>query len=96
MLKTIISLSALLLSFGILCLGHGLQNTVLGLRAIYESYPDWIIGTMMSAYFVGFLFGTKFCGDLIPFILSNSAKADVYSVSALIKSACAPANEDSD
>lgn len=66
MLSTIYSVSALLLSFGVLCLGHGLNNTLLGVRATLENYPEWVTGIMMSGYFFGFVFGTNICAKLIP------------------------------
>lgn len=66
MIKTIFSVFTLLLSFGILCLGHGLNNTLLGLRATLENYPEWITGLMMSGYFFGFIMGTSICNKLIP------------------------------
>lgn len=66
MLSTIYSVSALLLSFGILCLGHGLNNTLLGVRATLEHYPEWVTGLMMSGYFVGVIIGTNLCSRLIP------------------------------
>ncbi len=60
MRSTILSVSALLLSFAILSIGHGLQNTVIALRASAENYPTWIIGLMTSFYFLGFLFGAHY------------------------------------
>lgn len=59
MLSTLASVFSLLLSFGLLCLGHGLQNTLIGLRAGIEGYSDLTVGIMMSVYFVGFILGTK-------------------------------------
>lgn len=68
MFSTIYSVSALLISFSILCLGHGLNNTLLGMRATLEHYPEWVTGLMMSGYFLGFIFGTNLCARLIPII----------------------------
>lgn len=65
MRSTLASISSLLVSFGLLCLGHGLQNTLIGIRASLESYPDFIIGLMMSAYFSGFIFGTRLAAAYI-------------------------------
>jgi len=66
MRATILSLFALLVSYGILCLGHGLNNTLLGVRATMEGFPDWVTGLMMSAYFGGFLTGAFLSAHLIP------------------------------
>jgi MFS family permease len=84
MLSTLLSVSALLLSFAILCLGHGLNNTLLGVRATLEDYPEWVTGLMMSAYFVGFIFGTFFCARLIPAIGQIRTFAALASIASAI------------
>jgi len=68
MRSTLASLLALLVSYAILCLGHGLNNTLLGVRAIHEGFPDWVIGVMMSSYFLGFLIGAHVAGRMIPVV----------------------------
>ena len=62
------SIMALLASAGIMCVGHGLLNTVIGLRANAENYSDLTIGLMTSSYFLGFVGGTYLCGRLIPVV----------------------------
>lgn len=58
--------AVLLISFAILCLGHGLQSVLLPARgAMFEHYPNLITGAMMSAYYAGFITGTFFCPKLI-------------------------------
>jgi len=79
------SVAALLLSFCILCLGHGLLNTVIGLRATVESYSDITMGLMTSAYFAGFLVGTKICADMI----TKVGHIRAFSVFATVASALA-------
>ncbi len=59
MVSTVTSLSALLIGFAMLCLGHGLNNTLLGVRSVQEGFPDWAIALMTSSYFAGFLLGTR-------------------------------------
>jgi len=89
MRATILSVASLLLSFSILCLGHGLHNTLLGLRASLESFPDWVLGIMMSGYFLGFILGTILCARLIPIIgqiRTFAAFASVASVVSLFHS----------
>ena len=49
---------ALFLGIAILMLGHGLQGTLLGLRANIERFPDAITGMVMSGYYVGLLIGS--------------------------------------
>ncbi|MHA1539408.1 MAG: MFS transporter [Alphaproteobacteria bacterium] len=66
MLKTIYSIFFLLLSFAIVCVGHGLQNTLVSIRATIEQYPDWLTGLIMAGSYFGFIFGTGFCARMIP------------------------------
>lgn len=84
MLSTIFSLSSLFISFGILCLGHGLNNTLLGVRATLEDFPDWVTGLMMSGYFLGFIFGTHLCTRLLPRIGQIRTFAAFASVASAI------------
>ncbi len=55
MLQTVRSNWALLLGIGLLMLGHGLQNTLLGIRATIEGFPTSVTGIVMSGYSIGFL-----------------------------------------
>lgn len=48
----------LLLGIGLMMLGNGLQGSLLGVRANLEGFPTTITGFIMSAYYVGFLFGS--------------------------------------
>ncbi len=59
------SVAALLLSFGVMCLGHGLLNTVIGIRATAEGYSDLTVSLMGSAYFLGFVLCSHFCEGLL-------------------------------
>lgn len=49
--------AALLMSVAILLMGSGLQFTLLPVRANIEAFSRFEIGTMGSAYFLGFTFG---------------------------------------
>ena len=84
MIPTIVSVSALLLSFAILCLGHGLQNTLLGVRATIEHYPAWVTGVMMSGYFLGFIFGSSLCARLISIVGQVRTFAAFASIASAI------------
>lgn len=87
MLKTLTSLSALFLSFALLCLSHGLQNTLLGVRATIEHFPDGLIGLMMSGYFIGFLASTLVVPkiiDRVGQIRTFAASASLFSSTALL------------
>jgi MFS family permease len=65
MRNVIVPIISLLLSHALLGLGHGLQNTLLGVRGSMASYPDWQMGLMMSAYFFGVTLGTRFSERVI-------------------------------
>lgn len=84
MLPTILSVSSLLFSFAVLCLGHGLNNTLIGVRAVIQEYPDWVTGLMMSAYFVGFIIGIHWCSRLIPVVGHIRSFAAFASVASAI------------
>ena len=49
---------ALLIGVAILMLGHGLQGTLLGLRANLEAFPAAVTGLVMSGYYIGLLVGS--------------------------------------
>jgi len=50
--------SALLLGMALLTLGAGLQATLLGVRATLEGLSTFLTGTVMAAYYVGFVIGS--------------------------------------
>ncbi len=58
MLSVLRSNWALFLGIAILMLGHGLQGTLLGLRANIERFPDAVTGLVMSGYYAGLLVGS--------------------------------------
>jgi MFS family permease len=51
---------ALFAGVALLGLGHGLQGTLLGVRATREGFDTAVTGLIMTAYYVGFIFGSKF------------------------------------
>jgi MFS family permease len=46
---------ALFLGLGLIMLAHGLQSTLLGVRANIEAFDETITGLIMAGYYVGFL-----------------------------------------
>ncbi|MDX6751691.1 MFS transporter [Geminicoccaceae bacterium 1502E] len=56
---------ALLVGVLMLMLGHGLQGTLLGVRAAIEHFPTTLTGFVMSAYYLGFLGGSAIVPNLI-------------------------------
>jgi MFS family permease len=54
----LVSSWALLLGFGILMLGDGLQGTLLAVRADLEGFSTTLTGLIMSTFYLGFLLGS--------------------------------------
>lgn len=65
MIKIIRSHFSLLLATAILLLGSGLLGTLVALRAGIESFPEAIIGLIMSGFFVGYVIGSYLCPQVI-------------------------------
>lgn len=59
MLQVLSSAWALLLGVGLLMLGNGLQSSLLGVRGAMEGFSPFGLSLVMSAYFVGFLGGSR-------------------------------------
>ncbi|WP_322889275.1 MULTISPECIES: MFS transporter [unclassified Yoonia] len=56
---------ALFLGMFLLMVGNGLQGTLLGLRGELEGFSTLALSVVMSAYFLGFLFSSRFTPELI-------------------------------
>ena len=56
---------ALLLGFGFLMLGDGLQGTLLAVRAYREGFPTAVTGLVMSSFYAGFLGGTLWAPGIV-------------------------------
>lgn len=84
MLSTLTSISSLFLSFSLLCLGHGLLNTLVGFRAVLENYSDMTIGLMGSAYFLGFVVGVYLCSRLLSNVGHIRTFAAIASLTSII------------
>ncbi len=65
MLAAFRSVWALLFGFALLMLGNGLQGSLLGLRASLEGFGTGVTGFVMSAYFLGLLFGAAITPKLV-------------------------------
>ncbi|MCF6315233.1 MAG: MFS transporter [Marinosulfonomonas sp.] len=65
MLQVLRSSWALLLGMLLLMIGNGLQGTLLGVRGGLEGFSPFTMSVVMSAYFVGFLGGSRMTPDLI-------------------------------
>ncbi|MDA9980218.1 MFS transporter [Yoonia sp.] len=56
---------ALFVGMFMLMVGNGLQGTLLGLRGEAEGFSTFALSIVMSAYFLGFLFSSRFTPELI-------------------------------
>jgi MFS family permease len=74
---------ALLLGFGILMLGDGLQGTLLAVRADLEGFSATVTGLVMSSFYIGFLAGSI----LTPKITANVGHIRVFAALAALASA---------
>ncbi len=82
MIAAITSCWALLLGLGLLMLGHGLQGTLLGLRASLEGFPTATTGLVMTGYFSGFVIGSI----LVPRLVRNVGHVRVFAALASLAS----------
>ena len=74
---------ALLLGFGILMLGDGLQASLLAIRADLEGFSTTVTGLVMSVFYVGFLSGSV----LTPKVLVSVGHIRVFAALAALASA---------
>ncbi|MDH5527950.1 MAG: MFS transporter [Nitrospirota bacterium] len=89
MLGTVTIIFSLLLGMAALLMGVGLMGTTLGLRAAVEGFSPGVTGVVMSAYFVGYVIGTRWCPGMIRrvgHIRAFAAMASVASTAILCHS----------
>jgi MFS family permease len=87
MLNTVLSVYSLLAAVSIFLVGSGLLGTLLGLRAKIEGFSDPVIGIVMSAFFVGYVFGAYLCPRLIRdigYIRAFSVLAAIAAITMLL------------
>ena len=65
MIQVLSSAWALLLGIGLLMIGNGMQGTLLGIRGAIENFSTFQMSIVMSAYFVGFLGGSRMAPGMI-------------------------------
>lgn len=65
MLKVFMQSWPLLLGVMLLMVGNGVQGSLLGIRGAYEGFSTFELSVIMSAYFVGFLGGSRFAPEMI-------------------------------
>ncbi len=87
MLAAFRSVWALLFGIALLMLGNGLQGSLLGLRANLEGFGTGVTGFVMSAYYLGILFGAAATPKLVlrvGHIRVFAALASIASTSVLL------------
>lgn len=82
MLNTLTSLRTLLFGLFLIMLGSGLQGTLLSLRATLEGFSPFLIGFIMSGYYIGYLVGSLW----IPRITHEVGHIRVFAAMAAIAS----------
>ena len=82
MLSVLIKTWALFFGFAIICLGHGLQGTLIGVRAIVEGFSYTSIGYVVAGYYVGYLIGSI----VIPLLLKRVGHIRVFAALASLAS----------
>src|SRR3989338_11229704 len=65
MLKVLAHSWPLLLGVMLLMVGNGVQGSLLGIRGAYEGFTTFQLSVIMSAYFLGFLGGSRLAPGMI-------------------------------
>ena len=65
MIKVFVASWALFLGMFMLMVGNGLQGTLLGIRGGLENFSTFEMSIVMSAYFLGFLGGSRAAPEMI-------------------------------
>lgn len=84
MWKVFVSAWALFLGMLLLMLGNGIQGTLLGVRGGIEGFSTGSMAIVMSAYFVGFLGGSR----LTPELIRRVGHVRVFAALGSLISAC--------
>ena len=82
MISIIFKTWALFFGYAIICLGHGLQGTLVGVRSVVGNFSYIETGFMITGYYVGYLIGSIF----IPYFLKNVGHIRVFAALASLAS----------
>jgi len=85
MVTIVAPVAALLFAVAIMLVGHGLQSTVLPLRAEAAQFGDFAIGLISSAYFAGFVVGCL----LVPYAIMRAGHIRAFAAIVSLASAAA-------
>jgi MFS family permease len=83
MIKVLIGSWALLLGIGFLMVGNGMQATLMGIRGNIEGFSTFELSIVTSAYFAGFLGGSR----LTPWLIQRVGHVRVFAALASFISA---------
>ncbi len=84
MLNSIVrNLWPVFLGIGFIMLGNGLQGTLTSWRATYEGFTPTTTGLIMTAYYIGFLVGSK----ITPYFVKNVGHIRLFAAYASMVSA---------
>jgi MFS family permease len=75
MLRVLAHSWPLLMGVMLLMVGNGVQGTLLGIRGTSEGFSTYQLSVVMSAYFVGFLFGSR----LAPLMIRSVGHVRVFA-----------------
>ena len=73
---------ALFFGCAIICLAHGLQGTLIGVRSVIEGFSFFATGIVVAGYYVGYLSGSL----LIPILLKRVGHIRVFGALASLAS----------
>ena len=73
---------ALFFGFGIICIGHGLQGSLIGVRSVLEGFSFIATGLIIAGYYTGFLTGSS----IIPIFLKRVGHIRVFAALASLAS----------
>ena len=73
---------ALFTGMGLIMLAHGFQVSLLGVRAVHESFSITATGFMLTGYFVGYFIGAR----TVPILVSRVGHIRVFAAFASIAS----------
>ncbi|MDO5103260.1 MAG: MFS transporter [Lautropia sp.] len=84
MLRSIWSISSLLIGMGTLVVGSGLLGILIGLRGVSEGFSNFMLGLIMSGYYSGYIAGSWVCPILIKRVGHVRCFASFAALSAVV------------
>ncbi|MCA8967607.1 MAG: MFS transporter, partial [Planctomycetes bacterium] len=63
--SALLAVWALFVGLGVMLAGHGLQSTLVGVRATLEAFPAATIGVIMTGFYIGYVVGARLAPRLV-------------------------------